>query len=224
MNLYISSDGVFYTLQGEGISIGLPAVFLRLHHCNLDCFWCDTKYTWINNDEHQTWTIEKTLEKIIAAGASGCQRLVITGGEPLIQQKALVELTSQLGGWSVEIETNGTIEPSSELKDCQFNCSPKLANSGIPIHKRFRPEVLRAINELPNSWFKFVVTSSVDVEEVEEVYLPCISKEKIILSPEGVNQDRLHKVMQSVAEIAKKKGYRLLPRLHVEIWGNRRKV
>ena len=224
MNLFVSSDGVFYTLQGEGVSIGLPVVFIRLHHCNLDCSWCDTKYTWQNNDGRQIWTIEKAVEIIKAADQSNCRRLVITGGEPLIQQNALIELFSQLNGWTIEIETNGTIAPSEELKGCQFNCSPKLASSLVALERRCKPEVLKVINGLPNSWFKFVVACQADIKEMEEVYFPYISKEKVILSPEGVARDCLQEVMQVVAEIAKARGYRLLPRLHVEIWGNKRKV
>src|SRR5271157_4580203 len=60
----VSGDGVFYTLQGEGITIGRPAVFFRLHVCNLQCVWCDSWYTWNKNTpelwtEANNWTVEE---------------------------------------------------------------------------------------------------------------------------------------------------------------------
>ncbi|MBI4225596.1 7-carboxy-7-deazaguanine synthase QueE [Candidatus Roizmanbacteria bacterium] len=108
----VSGDGVFYTIQGEGISMGLPSCFLRLHTCNLRCVWCDTWYTWNQNakefwTEFQDWTIQKTkarIEKTWRCKNPLVQkRLVITGGEPLIQKNKIDKLVELMPGWAFEV-------------------------------------------------------------------------------------------------------------------------
>ncbi|TSC65455.1 MAG: radical SAM protein [Candidatus Berkelbacteria bacterium Gr01-1014_85] len=227
-HLVVSGDGAFYTLQGEGATLGMPAVFLRLHHCNLDCNWCDAAYTWNRQlpafvTERQKWTVETTAKRVQSLGANHCKRLVITGGEPLLQQRSIIQLLRYLPDWNIEFETNGTIKPVEQLCYCQFNCSPKLANSGIELARRFKPEVLAVINQLPKSWFKFVVTGPDDILEMEETYRPYIDAKKIILSPEGTDVATIHAVQRSVVELALSRGYRLTPRLHIELWGNERR-
>ena len=226
-SLTLSGDGIFFSLQGEGSSIGLPAIFLRLQVCNLDCSWCDTPYTW-NKDLPEYWnewkqfSIQQVLEKI---SSFPCKRLVITGGEPLLQQQAIVLLVKKLTGWSVEIETNGTITPDDYLlQNCQFNVSPKLSNSGVSPGKRIRPEILKIFQSCEKAFFKFVVDKHTDFEEIAflEETIP-LNKNKIIIMPEGKDSATLSEKMLVFAEIAKEKGYRLLPRLHVQIWGNLRR-
>lgn len=226
--LVVSGDGAFYTLLGEGATIGMPGVFLRLHHCNLNCTWCDSAYTWDRRlpefqSERQVWTIPDTVSRILAQAAGRCRRLVITGGEPLLQQRQLVHLLDELPDWMVEFETNGTIVPCPRFHFCQINCSPKLANSGIPLNRRFNRAALEAINGLRRSWFKFVVRSAADITEMEKTYGHYIDKEKIILSPEGTDMETILAVQRVIAPSALEKGYRLTPRLHIELWGNERK-
>ena len=163
---------VFYSLQGEGANIGGPSVFLRLATCNLACTWCDTKYTWdwANFDYIQeVMSLESSQleEKILGFS---CSNLVITGGEPLLQQAELFPLVASLKsrGMRFEVETNGTIAPTPELaRDIdQWNVSPKLANSGNPVDRREVATALSVFRELPNAYFKFVVAEPEDVEEV----------------------------------------------------------
>lgn len=234
-SLRVSGDKVFYTLQGEGPSMGAPASFLRLHNCNLKCSWCDAWYTW-NTDsaefwtESVLWTIEETRKNI--ASSWGCgnsdipRKLVITGGEPLIQQQGIEQLVTDMKDWSIEIETNGTILPSEYLIDrCQFNCSPKLSNSGNQIQRRIRADVLIALNQA-NTNFKFVVRDEDDVEEVDADFIRSFSldPQKIILMPEGVTMEEVAENAKKIVELVKKKGYRLLNRLQCDIWGARRAV
>ncbi|HEY1075007.1 MAG TPA: 7-carboxy-7-deazaguanine synthase QueE [Patescibacteria group bacterium] len=227
-----SADGIFYSLNGEGATIGYPAVYARLHGCNLNCSWCDTPYTWNRSltEFHEylqrgRLSIPDTLEQLIAADVSGCKRLVFTGGEPLLQQKAIAAILPQLTHWSVEVETNGTIAPQKELFDCQFNCSPKLPNSGISAERAVKPQAIHTLKGL-NTYFKFVVRTANDVAEMQRIYEQPfqIPRDRIILSPEGITVSDTVRVMQNLAEIAKDQGYRLTPRLHILLWGDTRRT
>ena len=231
--LRLSGDGVFFSVQGEGHTMGLPAVFLRLHVCNLRCVWCDAYYTW-NPKSKEFWTESYELTSSEVAeqvkSAWGCKtdeisrRLVITGGEPLLQKNLLDDLIDRLPGWSIEIETNGTIMPTNlQLRTCQFNCSPKLRNSQCSESARIRPEVLRKINSV-NSQFKFVVMKAEEIEEIESQFLPFIDRAKIVLMPQGVTESEVAENARAVIEGAKAAGFRLLGRLHVSIWGAKRRV
>lgn len=226
--LKVSGDGVFFSIQGEGRSLGLPAVFLRLQFCNLQCSWCDTKYTWDQSKsefwtESKDWTIDKAKAEIIRFSA---KRLVVTGGEPLLQQRKIVDLVRQLPNWGVEIETNGTIAPRPELQErCQFNVSPKLENSGNLESARLKPAVLVAFNGLPLTSFKFVVRGSGDLQEVDQIVGECeLDRSKIIIMPEGTSETDIRKHGLMVVDEVKERGWRLMPRFHVALWGNERGI
>src|SRR5678815_557247 len=92
---------VFASIQGEGVSIGVPSVFVRLSECNLKCTYCDTKYTWdwesFNRDDETAETATSELvERVVAIAGEHTRNVVITGGEPLLQQVPLAELASLL--------------------------------------------------------------------------------------------------------------------------------
>lgn len=224
--LKVSGDQAFFTLQGEGQSIGKPAVFLRLHFCNLHCGWCDTKYTWDKNSkefwqEGEDWDFQRTLEEISQYKA---KRLVITGGEPMLQQGRIAEFIKLIPDWEVEIETNGTITPLPLLAErCQFNVSPKLENSGDPSRLRYKPEVLKAFNSLPRTTFKFVVQAEKDLKEIDQIVSECgLEPTKIIIMPEGITEEEIRSHAMIVAEQVKQRGWRLLPRLQIMLWGTKR--
>lgn len=232
----VSGDGVFYTIQGEGPTMGEPCVFLRLHVCNLRCVWCDAYYTWNPKSkefwtESKQWTIPETAERIRnewgADNPKIQRRVIVTGGEPLLQKDQLDKLMDELGpDWVVEIETNGTIMPTErQLKQCQFNCSPKLANSQNAPQARIRPEVIKALIEA-NTAFKFVVMHDSDLDEIERDYIEgCgIPENMVILMAQGVTDEEVNKNLINVVEYAKKKGYRIMGRLQNQIWGARRGV
>lgn len=234
-HLIVSGDGVFYTLQGEGPTMGMPCVFLRLHICNLRCVWCDAWYTWNPKTkefwtEPTHWTIEEAAFNIQATwdcdNPNVEKRLIITGGEPLLQQRKIEQLMDELPEWRFEIETNGTMMPSDKLLSrCQFNCSPKLENSGNARVARIKPEVLLKLAE-GNTTFKFVVMKPEDLDEIEEDFIKGVGipHNKVILMPQGVTAEEVRQNGQKVAEYAKAKGFRLLGRLQNELWGAKRGV
>ncbi len=246
--LSVSGDGIFATFQGEGVSAGLPAVFLRLQDCNLHCgrdgdgWRCDAWYTWdrctpefwkerknesVQNVKKQiedTWNDRFGYTYIQGQGMS--RRLVITGGEPLLQQDKIVKLIDQLDeDWVFEIETNGTILPFDGLSNCQINCSPKLSNSGNPICSRYKPSVLRAISNMPNSWFKFVISDYCDEEEVAQIVSECnIPIEKVLLMGEGTSTSELADKRRIVQEIAGHIGAVAIERNQIIWFGDKRRT
>ena len=224
----VSGYGAFFPIQGEGQSIGKPAVFLRLHLCNLECGWCDTKYTWDKNSsefwqDSQNWTYEQTLQQLRQYPA---KRLVITGGEPMLQQERIGNFSQQIPDWDIEVETNGTIPPNEVMAErCQFNVSPKLSNSDNPLNKRFKPEVLSKFNSLDLTNFKFVVKNEKDLEEVDAIVEECgIAPEKIVIMPEGTTNESTKKHALAVIEGVKNRGWRMSPRFHVMLWGDKRGI
>ncbi|HIG99729.1 MAG TPA: radical SAM protein [Thermoplasmata archaeon] len=94
---------IFYSLQGEGLLIGTPSIFLRTAGCNLRCTYCDTTYAYRDGTE---MTIQEILDEI---RKYPCHEVCITGGEPLLQ-KETVKLINGLikKNYSVSLETNGS--------------------------------------------------------------------------------------------------------------------
>lgn len=229
---------LFHTLQGEGASLGCPAVFIRLSRCNLSCTWCDTPYTWNFEDtdfqhkdgkkfKREAQTIELERAELRARlSAFPCNRLVITGGEPLLQQRALLHLLEDWRHFSqVEVETNGTIMPLEALSErvTAFNVSPKLSHSGLPESSRLKLSTLSHFATLSTASFKFVVSSPADLSEIESLVEQChLPKERLLLMPEGRNERELQRSGVALADLCIKKGYRFSPRLHVHLWGDER--
>lgn len=238
--LKVSGDGVFATLQGEGITAGSPSVFLRLHFCNLTCgvpsgWKCDTGYTWDKTrsefwQEPEDWSYQETALRIENAWNTKFtdrqgKRLIITGGEPLIQQRKIVKLLEHLPAWEVEIETNGTIIPIPELVECQFNCSPKLENSGNSFQRRYKPEVLKRINELQKSQFKFVVVEPDDLEEVGRIAAECdLNPEKILIMPEGQTAEEVEIHASRIREAVETRGWKMTLRNQLIWYGPKRRT
>lgn len=218
---------IFYSLQGEGSLIGVPSIFIRTTGCNLRCAWCDTPYTsWRPEGEQRS--LDEILEQVAAYAA---RHAVVTGGEPMIAPE-IVPLTDRLRarGLHITIETAGTV--FAPVVCDLMSISPKLANSTpagswAAQHERlrFQPDVLRRLMENFDYQLKFVVVLPGDVEEIRRM-VDAISADraKVILMPEGVEPSVLSERGTWLAEIAKREGFRFSPRLHVELWGNRRGV
>ena len=192
------------TIQGEGKTIGNITMFLRLTFCNLRCSFCDTSYVF---KEGKKMSNDEILEKI-----SKIKSLVITGGEPLLQQKNLISLISKLPNHWIEIETNGMIVPSNELIPfvSLFNCSPKY---------KLNKQALEIFSKI-NSIFKFVIQDDIDkvISLVEELK---IDKEKVYLMPEGKTRKEQIEKSPQIIELCNRYGFRFSPRLHTLIWDNK---
>ena len=228
---------IFASLQGEGPSQGRPCAFVRLSRCNLACVWCDTAYTWRfegdNRPHRAQLTYERkanqvTLDEEEAArriAALGQPRLVVTGGEPLLQAPAVARMLALLPDMRVEIETNGTVAPPPALDAlvAQYNVSPKLAHSGNPADLALPPERLRAWAAEPRAAFKFVVAQSADVEEVLELAERfAIPRERVWLMAEGTDAATLEAREAWLAPLCLEHGLTLSKRMHIQLYGDTR--
>jgi len=218
------------TIQGEGPSVGQRCAFLRLSGCNLTCTWCDTPYTWdwegLNGEPY-----DKTQETHPASlyeihhqlTGLGVDLIIVSGGEPMMQQRNLGPLVDRLtrSGIRVEIETNGTIAP--DINPTRFNVSPKLAHSLVRAKKRIKPDILAQY--IGRSIFKFVCQQPTDLDEVIDIaWNVGIPKRDIWIMPEGRDPVTLQSHAQAITDTAIGLGFNITPRLHVMTWGMRRGV
>lgn len=216
-----------HTIQGEGISAGVPAAFLRLQHCTQNCIWCDTQEVWRYGNPYSFAELFELMEKhgiieFLEAGA----HFVVTGGSPLRQQAVLLpflhELKNLIPSCYIEIENEATLMPYPGMSSVisQWNNSPKLSNSGNPASFRYQPKILSYLAGLTNSWFKFVVASEEDWKEIATNYLDkgILSRSQILLMPLGANRQELDKNRLEAIKIAIREGVRFSDRLHVVAW------
>lgn len=236
---------IFYSIQGEGKNLGQPSIFVRTSLCNLHCSWCDTDYTWNwegtrfthDNDAlpgyrkfKKTEVIaEMALEEVMAAIQQyPCKNVILTGGEPMLQQAALTALMQSLGGaYWFEVETNGTLlpDPAFDAVVQQYNVSPKLSNSNNSRKLRERPKVYEYFARSDKAYFKFVVATPAELQEVQElVERYAIAPSRVYLMPEGTNTESLAEKQSWLVEACKAHGFRFTSRLHIFIYGNKRGV
>ncbi len=219
---------IFETLQGEGVSVGAPAIFVRLAQCNLHCLWCDTKYTWdFANYRYEDEVRERSVMEVAQiVNASSTRRLVLTGGEPLLQQRALEQLFLAIApDVAFEVETNGTIEPESAAlsRVDQWNVSAKLSSAGDPEPFRIRPAILTRFRDSGRAFLKLVVQGADDYAEAAAlVDLLSWPRERVLFMPQANDREQLRAHSFSVAEAARARGFRFSSRLHLELWGGRR--
>ena len=224
---------LFYSIQGEGKLLGVPSVFVRASGCNLRCVWCDTPYaSW--DPEGEDLSVEEIVRRVAAFES---KHVVLTGGEPMIMPE-ITDLTRELKrrvrDVHITIETAATVWKPVEVDLASL--SPKLANSTpwereggrfAQAHEkqRINVEVIQKfIDESPDFQLKFVVSSQDDLREIETV-LERVKKWRpsdVLLMPEGIDAGTLRDRAAWIADVCKLTGFRYSPRLHVELYGNKR--
>ena len=216
---------IFHSIQGEGRNLGQDVVFCRLSECSLACSWCDSPQSWCYTqskaNQHEDGVVYDRAENQTQVSIDDLAEsvksydephIVITGGEPLLQQRVLPAFIKKLRNenpdFYVEIETNGTIRPNDEMAELvnQWNVSPKLSNSG-------------------DSDFKFVVSSEQDVEEIltllDEYEVPA---DRVFLMPLGRTREELAETEPLVKELAQTLNMNFSTREHINRWGDKRGV
>ena len=225
MGLRISEQ--FYSIQGEGRTMGVPSYFVRLQACNILCkgeWICDTIEVWKKGSEMDCQVWAMWLLDYLPEFKNGAH-LIFTGGEPLLQQVAIVEAVKhfkEIYGFKpfIEVETNGTRMPSKELIEIVdlFNCSFKLKNSGVKKDKRIKIDTLKKLNK-QNTIFKIVVGNESDYLEAKEIFEKVgIKKKDIYLMPPADNFDELIKMNKVVSDICKEEAVNFSTRLQIILW------
>jgi 7-carboxy-7-deazaguanine synthase len=221
---------IFYSIQGEGRLLGVPSVFIRTSGCNLRCVWCDTPYT--------SWEPEGTEcelnEILLEAKRHPTKYVVVTGGEPFLAHE-IEELTRRLKreGFHITMETAATI-----FKPVQcdlMSMSPKLANSTpwkrdkgrfAKMHKehRMNSSVIRQFIDRYDYQLKFVVDNKKDFLEIEKILamLETVDRSRVLVMAQGRTKRELREKGPWIVELCKKHGFSYTPRLHIELFGNRR--
>lgn len=215
------------TFQGEGTSQGRLARFLRLFGCHLSCEWCDTPQTW-DRRRHDLTAEQRHLGVAdvldwLADGPSGL--LVITGGEPLLQQQALEPLLTAIGdaglATEIEVEPSGTVAPTPAVVDAvtRFTVSPKLANSNLLARQRIRPAVLRQFVLSGKASWKFVVQCLEELAEVGDLAAE-YQLDPVWIMPEGIDSATVLDRMRLLADPVLARGWNLTSRLQILLWEN----
>jgi 7-carboxy-7-deazaguanine synthase len=221
---------IFFSIQGEGLLAGVPSAFVRTTGCNLRCVFCDSPYTsW--QPQGDNLSIAEVLSELEAFPT---RHAVITGGEPLLAA-GIEELCAALRdrGYHITVETAATVfKPIA----CDLaSLSPKLASSTphdrdggrfAVRHDRLRLQipVIRAFLEQGDYQLKFVIDRPDDVREVQEILdqLPGVDRSRVLLMPQGVTRQELDERALWLVDVCKEHGFRYCPRLHIELYGNRR--
>jgi 7-carboxy-7-deazaguanine synthase len=223
---------IFESIQGEGNNAGMRALFVRFQFCNLNCIWCDTKYTWYRDSGYFKWYSTDRLKKIIRE--KNIKQVILTGGEPaLFCIDKLVE-----PGFTYHVETNGTIIPDQpleiRLKDetliqreamnkdiiSAFNwvVSPKLSNSGVK-------QDYKSLNYWSGKdfcIFKFICSTIEDLDEIETTVRDFkIDKNRVYIGLEGLTLKS--QLQPEMVDKIVARGFNFSPRLHVMLWGAKRK-
>ena len=225
---------IFYSIQGEGRDIGRPSVFVRFIGCNLNCNFCDSKYALKSNNSNNMTSkqIFDTIKNFYTNSNKKNVNIIFTGGEPMLYQKSIAEIIDLLENdyfienFNIQIETNGTIPLKDErLRLCDFNISPKLSNSGNDLFLSINKKVIFEFKHMVYSTFKFVVTDESNFIETKKfISNNQIDKSKVYIMPEGKTEKELNDKTLWIIEKCKKYGYNYTPRIHINIYGDKRGV
>jgi organic radical activating enzyme len=238
--IFLSDDKIFYTIEGEGMFIGQPSIFMRLSMCNLTCKGfaspdspngCDSFISWSVKNKMTFAEIFQLMENNnYITHLKDRAILKLTGGEPLIQEKALLKFIEAFKERynfvpRIDFETNATLIPDerwvTEFR-ASFTTSPKLRSNGDPEEKTYKPEVLKW-HKAHYSGFKFVINVAEDINEIWEKYVDDkhginIPKSHIWFMPCCGSRNEHVEKAATVAEYAKALCVNFSPRLQLVVW------
>lgn len=209
----------FESFQGEGPWTGQRCAFVRFSRCNLKCGFCDTPESWDWSRYNPSEASERVPVTELASWVRdrAVDLMVITGGEPMLQQPAMTALAGAVANVRVQVETNGTIEPTAELASVVdlWVVSPKLANSGMTYSVRIKPPALTALAATGRAVFKFVVTDpDHDLDEIAQL-VDEYGLAPVWVMPEGTTRETVLAGMDRLYGSATERGWNVSTRLHI---------
>lgn len=212
-------DLIGQTLQREGRWEGRPVAQIRLAGCNLACKWCDVPYSWDYDGRlgiayPQDMTTGTVPISELISWATQCTRIVITGGEPMLQHEPLRALSEEISERTMtEIETNGTISPEGFDYRVRFSVSLKLSNSGNPWNRAIKPRTIAEFNDR-RADFKFTISDVRDLSEVLQLQTEFgIDAQRIWVMPEARSIQQATDKLDWLTVEAESRGWSLSTRL-----------
>ena len=203
---------IFYSLQGEGVTMGIPTAFVRLTGCNLRCDWCDTLFAY---DEGEEMSIEEVIDAIEEMGT---KQVCVTGGEPLIQ-KQTIDLIDKLIDlqYLVVLETNGSQDLEKLPCSDNFMISMDMKCPSSSMTEKMLTSNIELLG--PTDQLKFIIADKRDYHHAVSIMKEFEPGCNIIMTPVGGS------CLGSLAEwvLKDKLDVRVLPQLHKLIWGDERK-
>jgi 7-carboxy-7-deazaguanine synthase len=201
---------IFYSLQGESNTVGIPTVFVRLTGCPLRCGYCDTAYAFSGGEEMD---LNSIVERI---AAFGCNQITVTGGEPLAQEQC-PELLSRLcdDGYQVSLETSGALDLSEVDSRVTKVMDIKTPGSGEAEKNLFsnithltRSDQIKFVicDEADYIWSKDIIQQNSLVSVAEILMLPAYGEQNPTELAEWILADRLP--------------VRFQMQLHKQLWGD----
>jgi len=208
---------IFYSIQGEGVWMGYPTVFVRVSGCNLRCRYCDTTYAY---GPGEVMSIDDVMERV---DGFGVRYVCVTGGEPLLQEDTVLLVDRLLKrGYKVSLETNGSIDIKSlveRFKDFStftVSCDIKCPSSGM--HDKMRLENVGYLREVDQ--LKFVVKDKEDYRYAKKVVEKGKPSCVVLFQPVWGEDPK-----QLAAWLLKDKlDARLSLQIHKVLWGEKRGV
>ena len=209
---------IFYSLQGEGRSIGKPTLFIRLSGCTLQCNFCDTQYHTKSRDLNK-----KDIKLLIKY-----KHWTITGGEPMLQQKGIIDLIKLYKPTFIEIETNGTVYPELDFAhriSC-FNISPKEPRfQPKALQKKCDPILLSAGSLIGDRILKFVYSDKQSEKFINTIVTKYnVFSWEIWIMPKGKTRKEQEVKQVEAWNYCMKKGYNFSGRLHISVFNLKRGV
>ena len=222
---------IFPSKQGEGLWTGVESVFVRTVGCHLRCRYCDTPYAFWESGEGEDLCVEEIAGRVMLLEK---RHVVITGGEPMLHAE-LVPLTKLLKalGVTITVETSGTLD-LPVICDL-VSISPKLSNSTpskdvekilVRRHEanRDKSDVVRKLISRYDYQLKFVVDTKHDLAEIESYIagFEKLIKNRVLLMPQGTEQEMLRKKEEWIVPYCREKGYTFCPRMQIQWYGDKR--
>ncbi|MEE8603756.1 MAG: 7-carboxy-7-deazaguanine synthase QueE [Candidatus Aminicenantaceae bacterium] len=198
---------IFPSIQGEGLRLGEPTLFIRFSECNLKCAFCDTKYAWHTGQEMTVESILKKIKKIHTAFPT--EWVCLTGGEPLFQNIVALAQRIKAEDFKIQVETNATI--FRRLGVDWYTISPK------PPNYFYHPEYIKKAKEV-----KMVVIKELDFGVLKKLRQDFPEKIPLILQPQSNNKSSGKHAIRLIKQSLKEgmKNIRLTAQIH-KIFGLR---